>query len=43
MMTNAQKERNKAVTTNVLHHYDTKGDGVLLRIVTGDETWVHHF
>jgi histone-lysine N-methyltransferase SETMAR len=27
----------------LLRRYETEGDGFLQRIVTGDESWVHHF
>ena len=26
-----------------LQHYKTEGEAMLERIVTGDETWVHHY
>jgi hypothetical protein len=33
----------RAITTDLLHRDDTRGDGLVLQIVTGDETWAHRF
>lgn len=30
-------------TTTFLRRYDTEGDDFLDRIITIDETWLHHF
>ena len=37
------KRTREANTTNLLHLYDNGGEGFLLQIVKGDETWVHYF
>jgi hypothetical protein len=37
------KERHVDVCQELLRRYETEGDGFLQRIVTGDESWVHHF
>jgi hypothetical protein len=37
------KQKRIEICTQYLHRYETEGEGLLERIVTGDETWVHHF
>jgi hypothetical protein len=31
------------VSWEILGHFEEEGEGYLRRIVTGDETWVHHY
>ena len=33
----------KAITSEMLQRYQDEGDDFLLSIVTGDESWFHHF
>ena len=43
MLTEAHKETRKTVCSELLEQYGNGGDDFLARIVTGDETWLHHF
>jgi hypothetical protein len=43
MLIQTQKETREAITTDLLHQYDTEGEGFLSQIVMGDETWIHYF
>lgn len=43
MLTVAHKETRKTVCSELLEQYENGGDEFLGRIVTGDETWLHHF
>jgi histone-lysine N-methyltransferase SETMAR len=43
MLTDAHKETQKTVCSELLAQYGNGGDDFLARIVTGDETWLHHF
>jgi hypothetical protein len=33
----------KEVCSDLLSHYEADGESFLSQIVTGDETWIHHF
>jgi len=43
MLTQEHKEHRMQVCQDLLNQYDTKGDSFLDRIITGDETWYHHY
>jgi hypothetical protein len=42
MLTNVHKETRKTVCSELLALYENGGCGFLVRIVMGDETWLHH-
>lgn len=42
-LTDNDKERRKAICSELVARFDADGDKFLGRIVTGDETWLHHF
>jgi histone-lysine N-methyltransferase SETMAR len=42
-LTDGHKERRKAICSELVARFDADGDEFLGRIVTGDETWLHHF
>jgi histone-lysine N-methyltransferase SETMAR len=42
ILTDAHKENRKTVCSELLAQYEN-GDDFLLKILTGDETWLHHF
>ena len=42
-MTEDHKGQQKAITSELLQSYRHEGDDFLLRIVTSDESWFHHF
>jgi hypothetical protein len=39
----AHKQTRKTVCGELLAQYENGGDDIRARIVTGDETWLHHF
>jgi len=43
LLTQDHKGQRKATTSELLHRYRQEGDDFLLRIVTGDKSWFHHF
>jgi len=43
LLTEDHKVQQKAITSELLQRYRHEGDDFLLRIVTGDESWFHHF
>jgi len=43
LLTEDHKGQRKATTSELLQRYQHEGDDFLLRIVTGDESWFHHF
>ena len=43
LLTEDHKVQRKAVTSEMLRRYRDEGDYILLSIVTGDESWFHHF
>src|SRR5215469_651019 len=43
LLTKDHRGQRKAITSELLQRYRHKGDDFLLRIVTGDESWFHHF
>jgi histone-lysine N-methyltransferase SETMAR len=42
-LTEEHKQQRKAICSELLAHYEAEGDDLLSNIVTGDETWIHHF
>ena len=42
-LTEEQKNNRVAICQRLLDRYANEGEAFLTRIVTGDETWVHHF
>jgi len=42
-LTEDHKGQRKAITSELLQRYRHEGNDFLLRIVTGDESWFHHF
>jgi len=42
-LTEDHKGQRKAITSELLQRYQHEGNDFLLRIVTGDESWFHHF
>ncbi|KYO21352.1 histone-lysine N-methyltransferase SETMAR [Alligator mississippiensis] len=42
-LTDVHKRQRVEVCTQLLQHLQDEGEGFLSRIVTGDETWVHHY
>jgi len=42
-LTKEQKNNRLAICQRLLDRYANEGEAFLTRIVTGDETWVHHF
>jgi len=43
LLTEDHKGQRKAITSELLQRYRHKGNDFLLHIVTGDESWFHHF
>ena len=43
MLNEYQKQQRVEICTKLLKRYEEEGDAFLERIVTGDETWVHHY
>jgi histone-lysine N-methyltransferase SETMAR len=43
ILTEEHKQQRKAICSELLAHYKVEGDDFLSTIVTGDETWIHHF
>ena len=43
LLTEDHKVQRKAITSEMLWRYRVEGDDFLLSIVTGDESWFHHF
>jgi len=43
LLTKDHKGKRKAITSERLQRYRHEGDDFLLHIVTGDESWFHHF
>jgi len=43
LLTEDHKGQRKAITSELLQRYRHEGDDFLLHIVTGDESWFHHF
>jgi hypothetical protein len=42
-LTNDHKTVRKEVCSDLLSRYEADGESLLSRIVTVDETWIHHF
>jgi len=43
MLTEEHKEHRMQVCQDLLNEYEAEGDSLLDRIITGDETWCHHY
>jgi histone-lysine N-methyltransferase SETMAR len=43
MLTQEHKERRMQVCQGLLNQCEAEGDSFLDRIITGDETWSHHY
>ena len=43
MLTQEHKEHRMQVCQELLNQYKAEGDSFLDRIITGDETWCHHY
>ena len=43
MLTQEHKEQRMQVCQELLNQYEAEGDSLLDRIITGDETWCHHY
>ena len=43
MLTQDQKDRRRDVCQDLLDRYEAEGDGFLDQVITGDETWCHHY
>jgi len=43
MLTQEHKEHRKQVCQHLLNQTEAEGDSFLNRIITGDETWCHHY
>ncbi|PNF42409.1 hypothetical protein B7P43_G18386 [Cryptotermes secundus] len=43
LLTEDHKGQQRAITSELLQRYQHKGDDFLFCIVTGDESWFHHF
>jgi len=43
LLTEDHKGQRKSITSELLQRYRHEGDDFLLHIVTGDESWFHHF
>jgi len=43
MLTPEKKQKRVEICEELLKHYREEGDQLLLNIVTGDESWIHHF
>jgi hypothetical protein len=39
----SMKAERVCISQELLQHFENEGDGFLYRIITGDETWVHHY
>ena len=42
-LTPEHRRQRKAICSELLERYDAEGEAFLSRIVTGDETWAHHY
>lgn len=42
-LTETHKDNRRTISQRHLQRYENEGDDFLVRIITGDETWVHHF
>jgi len=43
MLTSEKKQKRVEICEELLKRYQEEGDQFLLNIVTGDESWIHHF
>ncbi|GFR80259.1 histone-lysine n-methyltransferase setmar-like protein [Elysia marginata] len=43
MLTNEVKMQRKTKSAELLKHYEEEGDEFIQRIVTADESWLHHY
>ena len=42
-LTTEHRRQRKAICSELLERFDAEGEAFLSRIVTGDETWAHHY
>ena len=42
-LTEEHKRNRQHICSSLLERYNREGDNFLNRIITGDETWVHHY
>ena len=42
-LTTEHRRQRKAICSELLENFDAEGEAFLSQIVTGDETWVHHY
>jgi transposase len=42
-LTTEHRRQRKAICFELMKHFDDEGEAFLSRIVTGDETWAHHY
>lgn len=42
-LTRVMKAQRKEICTELLKQYDEEGEALLQKIVTDDESWVHHY
>ena len=42
-LTTKHRRQRKAICSELLEHFDAEAEAFLSRIVTGDETWAHHY
>jgi len=42
-LTTEHRRQRKATRSELLEHFDAEGEAFLSRIITGDETWAHHY
>ena len=42
-LTTEHRRLRKAICSELLEHFDAEGEAFLSRIITGDETWAHHY
>ena len=43
MLAQEHKEHRMQIFQDLLNQYESEGDSFLDRIITGDETWCHHY
>ena len=43
MLTQEHKEHHMQVCENLLNQYEAKGNNLWYCIITGEETWCHHY
>ncbi|GFS22655.1 histone-lysine N-methyltransferase SETMAR [Elysia marginata] len=43
MLTDEMKTQRETTSAELLKHYEEEGEELIQRIVTGDESWIHHY